>query len=158
MIFYTIGVYNLTEELFFEKLTSNNIDIFCDIRQRRGVRGAKYKFVNSIWLQKKLNDLNIKYLYIKELAPTVDIRNIQKTIDKTVFESKHDRNKLGDAFIEKYKEIVIDNYDFDCFIHELKINNAEKVVLFCVEENPNACHRSIVSEELSKKGYEIRNL
>ena len=158
MIFYTIGVYNLTEELFFEKLTSNNIDIFCDIRQRRGVRGAKYKFVNSIWLQKKLNDLNIKYLYIKELAPTVDIRNIQKTIDKTVFESKHDRNKLGDAFIEKYKEIVIDNYDFDCFIHELKINNAEKVVSFCVEENPNACHRSIVSEELSKKGYEIRNL
>ena len=158
MIFYTIGVYNLTEELFFEKLTSNNIDIFCDIRQRRGVRGAKYKFVNSIWLQKKLNNLNIKYLYIKELAPTVDIRNIQKTIDKTVFESKHDRNKLGDAFIEKYKEIVIDNYDFDCFIHELKINNAEKVVSFCVEENPNACHRSIVSEELSKKGYEIRNL
>ena len=78
MIFYTIGVYNLTEELFFEKLTSNNIDIFCDIRQRRGVRGAKYKFVNSIWLQKKLNNLNIKYLYIKELAPTVDIRNIQK--------------------------------------------------------------------------------
>ena len=158
MIFYTIGVYNLTEELFFEKLTSNNIDIFCDIRQRRGVRGAKYKFVNSIWLQKKLNDLNIKYLYIKELAPTVDIRNIQKTIDMTVFESKHNRNQLGDAFIEKYKEIVIDNYDFDCFIHELKINNAEKVVLFCVEENPNACHRSIVSEELSKKGYEIRNL
>ena len=83
MIFYTIGVYNLTEELFFEKLTSNNIDVFCDIRQRRGVRGAKYKFVNSIWLQKKLNDLNIKYLYIKELAPTVDIRNIQKTIDMT---------------------------------------------------------------------------
>ena len=158
MIFYTIGVYNLTEELFFEKLTSNNIDVFCDIRQRRGVRGAKYKFVNSIWLQKKLNDLNIKYLYIKELAPTVDIRNIQKTIDKTVFESKHDRNKLGDAFIEKYKEIVINNYDFDFFINELKINNAEKVVLFCVEENPNACHRSIVSEELSKKGYEIRNL
>ena len=98
MIFYTIGVYNLTEELFFEKLTSNNIDIFCDIRQRRGVRGAKYKFVNSIWLQKKLNDLNIKYLYIKELAPTVDIRNIQKTIDKTVFESKHDlENRQGNC-------------------------------------------------------------
>ena len=148
MIFYTIGVYNLTEELFFEKLTSNNIDIFCDIRQRRGVRGAKYKFVNSIWLQKKLNNLNIKYLYIKELAPTVDIRNIQKKTDKTVFESKHNRNQLGDAFIEKYKEIVINNYDFDYFINELKIIKAEKVVLFCVEEKPNACHRSIVSEEL----------
>ena len=65
---------------------------------------------------------------------------------------------MGDAFIEKYKEIVINNYDFDYFINELKIIKAEKVVLFCVEEKPNACHRSIVSEELSKKGYEIRNL
>ena len=158
MIFYTIGVYNLTEELFFEKLTSNNVDVFCDIRQRRGVRGAKYKFVNSIWLQHQLKCLDIKYLYIKELAPTVDIRKIQKTRDKAVFESKQNRNKLSDAFVEKYKEMVINNYDFDVFIHELEMNNAEKVVLFCVEENPSACHRSIVGEELSKKGYEIRNL
>lgn len=53
MIFYTIGVYNSTENNFFNKITKNNIDTFCDIRQRRGVRGAKYKFVNSIRLQKK---------------------------------------------------------------------------------------------------------
>ncbi len=158
MIFYTIGVYNQTEELFFEKLASNNIDVFCDIRQRRGVRGAKYKFVNSILLQEKLNKLKINYLYIKKLAPTVDIRSIQKKIDEIAFESKRSRNVLGDAFVQKYKEIVINNYNFDLFIDELEANNAKKVVLFCVEENPNACHRSIVSEELRKKGYEIRDL
>lgn len=58
MEFFTIGVYNSTENEFFNKLTQNNIDTFCDIRQRRGVRGAKYSFVNSNRLQEKLNDLD----------------------------------------------------------------------------------------------------
>ncbi len=46
MKFYTIGVYGSTGNEFFQKLIDNNIDTFCDIRQRRGVRGAKYAFVN----------------------------------------------------------------------------------------------------------------
>ena len=37
MKFYTIGVYNSTEQEFFNKLIKNNIDAFYDIRQRRGV-------------------------------------------------------------------------------------------------------------------------
>ena len=40
MKIYTIGVYNSTEQEFFNKLVDNNIDTFCDIRQRRGVRGS----------------------------------------------------------------------------------------------------------------------
>ena len=53
---YTIGVYNSTEVEFFNKIKSNQIELFCDIRQRRGVRGSKYKFVNSIYLQNKLKN------------------------------------------------------------------------------------------------------
>jgi len=58
MEFYTIGVYNSTEQEYFKKLTDNNIDTFCDIRQRRGVRGSQYSFVNSNRLQAKLNELD----------------------------------------------------------------------------------------------------
>ena len=78
MEFYTIGVYNSTEQEYFEKLIENRIDTFCDIRQRRGVRGAKYAFVNSKRLQAKLNELDIKYGHIIDLAPTSEIRNLQK--------------------------------------------------------------------------------
>ena len=60
MDFYTIGVYGKTETDFFTALANHNIDLFCDIRQRRGVRGKKYSFVNSLKLQKKLSELNIK--------------------------------------------------------------------------------------------------
>ena len=70
MKIYTIGVYNSTEQQFFSKLIDNNIDTFCDIRQRRGVRGSEYAFVNSNYLQTKLNELDIKYAHILDLAPT----------------------------------------------------------------------------------------
>ena len=63
MKIYTIGVYGSSEEEFFGKLTESQIDLFCDIRQRRGVRGRQYSFVNSNHLQKKLSDLGIGYLY-----------------------------------------------------------------------------------------------
>ncbi len=56
MKIYTIGVYGSTEEEFFGKLTKSKIDLFCDIRQRRGVRGRQYAFVNSSYLQKKLSE------------------------------------------------------------------------------------------------------
>ena len=35
---------------------------------------------------------------------------------------------------------------------------ASKVVLFCVEEKPEACHRSIVTNKLEKIGYKITHL
>ena len=57
---FTIGVYNSTEESYFQKLVENKIDVFCDIRQRRGVRGSQYKYVNSNYLQNKLAELGIK--------------------------------------------------------------------------------------------------
>ena len=79
--FFTIGVYNSTEEEFFNKLVHNDIDIFCDIRQRRGVRGAKYSFVNSQRLQNKISELGITYIHEINLAPTKKIRELQKQSD-----------------------------------------------------------------------------
>lgn len=57
MEFFTIGLYNSSDEAFFGKLKENKIDTFCDIRQRRGVRGAKYSFVNSKKLQAGISEL-----------------------------------------------------------------------------------------------------
>ena len=112
MEFFTIGVYNSTEQEYFSKLTDNNIDTFCDIRQRRGVRGAKYSFVNSNRLQVKLNDLDIKYGHVIELAPTSEIRDLQKEADAQQGELKRDRNKLGKIFTIAYKDRILGEFDF----------------------------------------------
>lgn len=158
MEFYTIGVYNSTEQEYFDKLTENRIDTFCDIRQRRGVRGAKYSFVNSQRLQAKLNDLNIQYGHILDLAPTTDIRDLQKEADAQQGELKRERNELGKVFKLAYKGRILNNYDFDYFIEKLEEINANRVVLFCVEEKPKACHRSLVTDKLEDLGYNITHL
>jgi uncharacterized protein (DUF488 family) len=158
MEFFTIGVYNSTEQEYYNKLTENRIDTFCDIRQRRGVRGAKYAFVNSNRLQEKLNELDIKYGHILDLAPTTDIRDLQKEADAQLGELKRDRNKLGKVFTIAYKNRILSNFDFDSFADKLDEVGANRVVLFCVEENPEACHRSIVTDKLEKLGYKITHL
>ena len=159
MEFYTIGVYNTTEEEFFNKLTENKIDTFCDIRQRRGVRGSKYAFVNSNRLQQKLNELEIKYGHVLELAPTQEIRDLQKEADAEKGELKRERQQLGQVFVTEYKNKVLTNFDFENFIEKLDQVGANRVVLFCVEEHPEACHRSIVANRLEEQyNYKITNL
>jgi uncharacterized protein (DUF488 family) len=158
MEFFTIGVYNSTEQEYFKKLTDNNIDTFCDIRQRRGVRGSQYAFVNRNRLEKKLHELEIKYGHVIELAPTSEIRELQKEADNQKGELKRDRNKLGQIFTLAYQDRILSKFDFDSFINKLDEVGANKVVLFCVEEKPEACHRSIVTEKLKKIGYKITHL
>ncbi|NCO55431.1 MAG: hypothetical protein COS14_08170 [Bacteroidetes bacterium CG02_land_8_20_14_3_00_31_25] len=159
MEFFTIGVYNSTEKEFFEKLTKNNIDTFCDIRQRRGVRGAKYSFVNSNRLQQKLNELEIKYGYVPELAPTSEIRGLQKEIDLEKGELKRERHELGKVFVIEFKNKILKNFDFETFIEKLDQVGANRVAFFCVEEFPEACHRSIVTDRLTDKyNYKVTHL
>lgn len=148
---YTIGVYNSTENVFFDKLTKNDVDLFLDIRQRRGVRGSQYKFVNSSYLQEKLAKLNIQYKHIIELAPTKEIRTAQKEEDIRSGNSKKTRKTLGNTFKRLYISDILDKYNLDNLVKELYDLNVQKVVLFCVEESPYACHRSIVANRLNQQ-------
>jgi len=159
MEFYTIDVYNSNEQEFFDKLTRNVIDTFCDIRQRRGVRGSKYSFVNSNKLQHRLGELDIKYAHIADLAPTTAIRDLQKQADSEKRELKSQRQTLGDIFISEYKTQILDQFNFEEFLGNLERIGVSRVVLFCVEENAEACHRSIVASKLMESyRYEIVNL
>jgi len=158
MKFYTIGVYGLTEKEFFQKLLINKIEIFCDIRQRRGVRGSKYAFVNSKRLQKQLNTFGIEYIYIKDLAPTKEIRALQKSIDQKKNVLKKNRDRLSKEFTNSYKDKVSSVFNFEGFLRIFSEANATNIVLFCVEERYAACHRSIVSDKLEKLGYKVGHL
>jgi uncharacterized protein (DUF488 family) len=144
---FTIGVYGSTESAFFNCLIQNKIDLFIDIRRRRAVRGSKYSFVNSKKLQDKLKELAVAYIHVLSLAPTKEIREIQKKRDTSDGILKSQRKGLTSEFIREYKENVLDLYD----LSELMVkNDYKRVVLFCVEQSPLACHRSIVADEISK--------
>jgi uncharacterized protein (DUF488 family) len=159
MQFFTIGVFHSSEEEFFNKLTENRIDTFCDIRQRRSVRGSTYAFVNSTRLQEILSGLAIQYRYETGLAPTQAVREVQKKADLKKHELITERKLIDKAFSTEYKKKILDKFDFKSFIEILERQGSQRVVLFCVEEFATACHRSLVAEKLQKEfNFKVKNL
>ena len=145
----TIGVYGFDESSFFEALRKVEVDTFCDIRSRRGVRGSTYAFANSKRLQVRLAELGIRYIYRKDLGPTKSVREKQAAADKASKTAKRKRTVLGKEFIKAYHTECLAGFDPTSLLDELE-SDAKVVALFCVETAPEACHRSLVADKLAK--------
>lgn len=154
----TIGGYGYTETSFLEALKKANVSVFVDIRQRRGMRGSKYAFLNSERLQTSMQRAGIRYVHVKELAPTSSIRGVQKDADKDASVSKHAHTRLSDEFVDAYRREILVTFDsarFDALVGA----DAEVVALFCVENKPEACHRSLAAEKIaSDRGIVLEHL
>ncbi len=144
----TIGAYGFDKDSFFQALLDAGVDTFCDIRRRRGVRGPAYAYANSQNLQRRLAELGMRYIYIKELAPGKEIREKQNLEDRRLHIAKRKRTTLGQDFIQAYEQECLTQYDTRQFL--AKIGEAAQVVaLFCVEREPEACHRSLAAQRLA---------
>jgi uncharacterized protein (DUF488 family) len=153
----TIGVYGFTEAAFFEALQAHAVDLFCDLRQRRGLRGRKYAFANSVRLQQRLDELGIAYLHRKELAPPPEVRQQQQTADQAGGVKKRARRRLSPAFVEAYEATVLADFDARAFLDE--VSPAAVIALFCVEGEPEACHRSLVADHLARSlGLDLEHI
>lgn len=154
----TIGVYGFSEETFFQALQAAGVDVFCDIRQRRGVRGAAYAFANSQRLQRRLADLSICYLYRRDLAPTRAVRARQAEADKVQNVAKRQRTALGEAFVAAYRAEILANFDPQTLLDEAG-PDTQVLALFCVEREPAACHRLLVADQLRwDLGLEVEHI
>jgi uncharacterized protein (DUF488 family) len=154
----TIGAYGFSEEAFFQALKDAGVHTFCDLRFRRGMRGSTYAFANSARLQRRLGDVGINYVHVKELAPDPTIRDLQNQEDKRADVTKRARTTLGQAFTDRYRSDRLASFDPSQFIASL--GPAPGVVcLFCVEGDPAACHRSLVAEKLvSDLGLRVEHI
>jgi uncharacterized protein (DUF488 family) len=146
--FVTIGAYGWEAERFFAALAVAGVDTFCDLRARRGVRGREYAFANSRRLQARLIDLGIRYLHPRDLAPSAATRAEQFAADAATHTAKRLRTQLSPAFIESYRREHLTGFDSASFVADLG-PEARVVVLFCVEREPAACHRSLLANQLA---------
>jgi uncharacterized protein (DUF488 family) len=142
----TIGVYGFNEDAFFDALMRAQVSHFVDIRLRRGMRGPQYAFVNSTRLQQRLADMGIAYSHEKALAPPQELRSIQRDQDAIAGISKRSREQLSPAFVHGYADCCLRTFDVRLWLE--RIPSATAVVLFCVEQRPEACHRSLVAEKV----------
>lgn len=154
----TIGVYGYEEEEFFGALARAQVDLFCDVRRRRGVRGALYAFANSQRLQARLVAMGIRYLHRQDLAPGTDMRQAQYAVDKTQKVAKRQRDVLSSEFITAYREQVLVGLDSRAFIESLP-PGTQVIALFCVERAPEACHRHLLAEKLAQDlGLQVEHI
>lgn len=154
----TIGVYGWQPDRFFAALVEAGVDTFCDIRARRGVRGAEYSFANSERLQARLAELGIRYIHCKELAPGEATRETQAAADKASKTAKRQRSVLSPAFVAAYLRERLLGFDSAAFVAGLG-PEARVVALCCVEREPAACHRSLLADRLARDlGVNVKNL
>jgi uncharacterized protein (DUF488 family) len=154
----TIGVYGFDEEHFLRALQTAQVDTFCDLRARRGVRGHDYLFANSTRLQMLLAEHNIRYLHLEEYAPSAEIRNEQGVDDKKAHIARRKRTELGETFRTAYKQQYLQNKQPSDFVQEVG-TEAQVIALFCVEGQPTACHRSLVAEWLHENlGWQVEHI
>jgi len=144
----TIGVYGWTLERFLDGLRDADVGLLVDVRQRRGVRGREYAWANAQRLQRALADAGIAYSHHKELAPTTELRQIQYREDDRLGVGKRSRTELAPEYRERYLHEILEQADLDAVIAELPAERAS--ALFCVEHDPEACHRSLVAERLAQ--------
>jgi uncharacterized protein (DUF488 family) len=153
----TIGVYDWTLESFLRALRQANATQLLDLRQRRGVRGSQYAWANSKRLQAALADGGIAYEHLPELAPTTELRQLQYAEDARQGVGKRSRERLAPEYVERYIRERLDRVDLAAIVESMPAGGA--TALFCVERDPEACHRSLVAERLASQfGLSLEHL
>ncbi len=143
----TIGVYGWDLTSFLEALADGDVRVLIDVRQRRGVRGREYAWANSARLQAALAGAGVAYEHHRELAPTTELRHVQYAADARRGEGKRSRTVLAPEYATRYTREILDQAPLQVLADALPTNGA--AALFCVERDPEACHRSIIAERLA---------
>jgi uncharacterized protein (DUF488 family) len=153
----TIGVYGFTVDAFLATLAGADAGLLLDLRQRRAVRGPEYSWANAQRLQGALAAAGIGYRHVKDLAPTTELRRLQYRDDASRGVGKRNRVALAPEYAERYTREILDPFDLGVLVSALPGDAA--VALFCVERDPEACHRSLVAERLrTRHGLPVTHL
>ena len=142
-------MYGFTAETFLDTLRRAEVTLLLDVRQRRGVRGPEYAWANAKRLQAALEVAGVGYTHHPELAPTTELRQLQYAEDERQGVGKRSRAELAPAYREGYLTEILDRADLDEVVAELPEGGA--AALFCVERDPEACHRSLVAERIAER-------
>lgn len=147
----TIGVYGFDGDSYVARLLQADVRLLLDVRQRRGVRGPAYAWANSLRLQAALAEAGIAYAHHRELAPTTELRHLQYAEDDRQGVGKRSRRELAPEYTRRYTAEILDRVDLDPVVSALPSSGI--AALFCVESDPEACHRSLVAGRLAEQHH-----
>lgn len=141
---FTIGHSTRTIEEFLDLLFSFDIKILADIRRLPGSR--KYPQFDQDALKKSLEENGIEYVYIEDLGGR---RKVSPDSKNTAW-----RNKSFQGYAD-----YMETESFENGIKVLEKLALEKnTAMMCSEAVWWRCHRSMVSDYLKAKGWEVLHI
>ncbi len=141
---FTIGHSTRTIEEFLDLLFSFEIKILADIRRLPGSR--KYPQFDQDALKKSLEENGIEYVYIEDLGGR---RKVSPDSKNTAW-----RNKSFQGYAD-----YMETESFENGIKFLEKLALEKnTAMMCSEAVWWRCHRSMVSDYLKAKGWEVLHI
>jgi uncharacterized protein (DUF488 family) len=141
---WTIGHSTRTQEEFVEMLHSHKIELLADIRTYPGSR--RYPHFNKEALEVSLPENNIKYIHLKELGGR---RKADPGSQNTAWRHPAFRGYADYMETDEFKEGILD-------LEELAFN--ERTAFMCSEAVWWSCHRSLVSDYLKVRGWEVLHI
>lgn len=143
-IIFTIGHSSRTITDFIFLLNNNGIKEIVDVRSMPGSRYAPQ--FNQEALAESLKKAGIRYKYFKKLGGR------RRTNKNSI--------NLGwrNVSFRGYADYMA-TIEFSFGLSELiKIASFKTTAVMCAEAVPWRCHRSLISDALSKKGWEVRDI
>jgi hypothetical protein len=89
------------------------------------------------------------YAHLPQLAPTTELRQLQYAEDDRLGEGKRSRTTLAPAYVARFTREILDEANLDAVVEIMPGDAA--TALLCVEQQPGACHRSLVAAELADR-------
>ena len=72
-------------------------------------------------------------------------------------QSQQDRERLSDEYVRRYTAEILDDAPLGELLADLPVHGAG--ALLCVEDEPAACHRSLIAQRLAERhGFEVEHL
>jgi uncharacterized protein (DUF488 family) len=140
----TIGFTKKTAETFFTRLAQAGVKRVLDVRLNNNSQLAGFSKRDDLaYFLKAI--AGIEYVHVLDLAPTQELLDRYKKVDKDWPAYERDFLKLmADRHIET----------------TVPANLLDSGCLLCSEDKPHHCHRRLVAEYLREKwgGVEIRHL
>jgi len=142
-VVYTIGYEGYAIENFIKKLKDSNIQQLIDVREIALSR--KNGFSKSI-LASELKKNGIIYKHLPELGSPKDIRH------------QLHQNWEYEKFFNEYQKHIHDEDVMQNISIIEGLAKRRKTILMCFEKDFKKCNRSIIAEELKRKGWKVNHL
>jgi uncharacterized protein (DUF488 family) len=144
MLIYTIGHSTKSIEMFIECLLGHRVQILVDIRTIP--KSAHNPQFNQDSLSDALLNNGIDYKHLKALG------GLRKAAKDSI------NSEWNNSSFRGFADYMQTNEFEDALTQLIEIACLKQSAIMCAEGNPYRCHRSLVSDALTVRGFEVRHI